>query len=160
MPHAALWVVQHSTFFHELTHSTVSMPHAALWVVQQVLAVKKIEGNHVFQCRTRLCGWCSAPYLRRGTDFAWVSMPHAALWVVQQNNKSFGNNSSMFQCRTRLCGWCSKSDNVSLIHHSVFQCRTRLCGWCSLVARSPCPPRGKKPFWKVSGNSSVLTENM
>ena len=60
-----------------------------------------------FQCRTRLCGWCStvrvafcpcqivrfnaargfvggaASNLRGGTDPFAVSMPHAALWVVQ-----------------------------------------------------------------------------
>ena len=66
-----------------------------------------------------------------------VSMPHAALWVVQQH---------FARTQSGLDG--------------MFQCRTRLCGWCSLVALSSFPPRGKKHFWKVSGNSRVLTENM
>ena len=65
-----------------------------------------------------------------------VSMPHAALWVVQ-----------LYQ-------------SVAQAYRNRFQCRTRLCGWCSLVARSPFPPREKKPFWKVSGNLRCLTENM
>ena len=65
-----------------------------------------------------------------------VSMPHAALWVVQRDAE-----------------WENQAT-------SGFQCRTRLCGWCSLVALSSFPPRGKKHFWKVSGNSRVLTENM
>ena len=36
-----------------------------------------------FQCRTRLCGWCSD--LSKVFDALGdeVSMPHAALWVVQ-----------------------------------------------------------------------------
>ena len=81
------------------------MPHAALWVVQQdVDADAKII--FVFQCRTRLCGWCSLTVddarrsfccfnAARGfvggatstvsfsSDMSGVSMPHAALWVVQ-----------------------------------------------------------------------------
>ena len=88
------------------------MPHAALWVVQQKSEFVTLS-------------------------LRWVSMPHAALWVVQL-----------------LHGAQHRSTP------SVFQCRTRLCGWCNCIARSPCPPRGKKPFWKVSENLSVLTENM
>ena len=44
------------------------MPHAALWVVQ--LSVFKANGisEELFQCRTRLCGWCSKglQHQRRG----------------------------------------------------------------------------------------------
>ena len=65
-----------------------------------------------------------------------VSMPHAALWVVQQSL------------------YLTEDDE------DLFQCRTRLCGWCSFVARSSCPPKRKKAFWKVSGNLRCLTENM
>ena len=68
--------------------------------------------------------------------FLVVSMPHAALWVVQRRASR----------RSMRAIW--------------FQCRTRLCGWCSFVALSPFPPREKKPFWKVSRNLRVLTENM
>ena len=59
------------------------MPHAALWVVQ-LDDVPKEYWDVKFQCRTRLCGWCSeaCPW---ETKKGWVvSMPHAALWVVQR----------------------------------------------------------------------------
>ena len=83
------------------------MPHAALWVVQQecdkILRMKR----YLFQCRTRLCGWCSSR--------TWV----ASLRI------------SKFQCRTRLCGWCSGSGRTFSDFDIRFQCRTRLCGWCS-----------------------------
>ena len=161
MPHAALWVVQRHRSTDFIGRARVSMPHAALWVVQlqkplsitafvlcfnaargfvggaaYQMSLTRIE-TVLFQCRTRLCGWCSD--IRR-IELKWgyeVSMPHAALWVVQH---------SKMETKVKV--------------EVEFQCRTRLCGWCSFVARSPCPPRGKKPFWKVSGNLSVLTENM
>ena len=88
------------------------MPHAALWVVQLI----KEYGIFLFLV---------------------VSMPHAALWVVQREQPDRWEH-TLF----------------------LFQCRTRLCGWCSFVALSPFPPREKKPFWKVSRNLRVLTENM
>ena len=89
-----------------------------------------------FQCRTRLCGWCNIALARDHRQHIHVSMPHAALWVVQPTGVFMMDPIEEFQCRTRLCGWCNR------------------------IARSPCPPRGKKLFWKVSGNLSVLTENM
>ena len=36
-----------------------------------------------FQCRTRLCGWCSNTEAILADYINGVSMPHAALWVVQ-----------------------------------------------------------------------------
>ena len=39
------------------------MPHAALWVVQHHNRETKKEKETEFQCRTRLCGWCSHIYL-------------------------------------------------------------------------------------------------
>jgi len=30
-----------------------------------------------------------------------------------------------------------------------FQCRTQHYMWCNSVARSPCPARGERAFWKV-----------
>ena len=59
------------------------MPHAALWVVQPVIPKAGVVANAEFQCRTRLCGWCSC-YLK------WDEHVY-----------------EVFQCRTRLCGWCS-----------------------------------------------------
>ena len=35
------------------------MPHAALWVVQQTNSSFFDDLFTTFQCRTRLCGWCS-----------------------------------------------------------------------------------------------------
>ena len=86
-----------------------------------------------FQCRTRLCGWCSA-----GIAYLLFAL-------------------SRFQCRTRLCGWCNDSGTYSFVLSQIgfnaargfvggattigqfdeasvlFQCRTRLCGWCSFA---------------------------
>ena len=38
---------------------------------------------NMFQCRMRLCVWCSDGHARRPRGACLVSMPHAALWVVQ-----------------------------------------------------------------------------
>ena len=85
----------------------------------------------VFQCRTRLCGWCNlvrdhsqqmfyrfnaargfvggATFNERQTIHCRkVSMPHAALWVVQPHGLgALAQENARFQCRTRLCGWCN-----------------------------------------------------
>ena len=93
--------------------------------------------NALFQCRTRLCGWCSHRSVQ--SRLLWRTRFNAARGFVGGATSPWGYP------RRRL---------------REFQCRTRLCGWCNCIARSPCPPRGKKPFWKVSENLSVLTENM
>ena len=83
MPHAALWVVQQNGTRRSECRRVVSMPHAALWVVQRSFpdivcvphgcfnAARGFVGGaagfshtlpiqiYGFQCRTRLCGWCS-----------------------------------------------------------------------------------------------------
>ena len=83
MPHAALWVVQRKTLKLLQILRLVSMPHAALWVVQPyALSDWRVVGRK-FQCRTRLCGWCSLFGGARWGESCYVSMPHAALWVVQ-----------------------------------------------------------------------------
>ena len=108
--HAARGFVGGATkgVFKMSTKIIVSMPHAALWVVQRSRIYLDEVVRIGFQCRTRLCGWCSS--LRRriattamccfnaarglaGGAAKWirnlqqksksVSMPHAALWVVQ-----------------------------------------------------------------------------
>ena len=136
------------------------MPHAALWVVQLVRVIppsgKTIRFNaargfvggaarlqherdtllQAFQCRTRLCGWCSTT---RGVRHQKQPRFNAA--------RGFVGGAALIML------------NLTYVE-DAFQCRTRLCGWCSLVARSPFPPREKKPFWKVSGNLRCLTENM
>ena len=42
-----------------------------------------IKARDLFQCRTRLCGWCSRVVCSTSLTQITVSMPHAALWVVQ-----------------------------------------------------------------------------
>ena len=83
------------------------MPHAALWVVQHEWHSLLPAFAGRFQCRTRLCVWCSMIFVDGnwmdlcfnaargfvcGAAFSMVadgsvtievSMPHAALWVVQ-----------------------------------------------------------------------------
>ena len=85
------------------------MPHAALWVVQPCMVggtpSLRLIGQK-FQCRTRLCGWCSH-----------------VLFTAKRTKR--------FQCRTRLCGWCSIHAENEAMKGGRFQCRTRLCGWCS-----------------------------
>ena len=110
------------------------MPHAALWVVQLQGISNHPKQEVRFQCRTRLCGWCSMDlYCRRYIPVT-------------------------FQCRTRLCGWCSlclappmrsnlcfnaargfvggaaTKQTCCNLYEKLFQCRTRLCGWCSSTA--------------------------
>ena len=114
----------------------VSMPHAALWVVQP------IDAHRLWICRSP------------------VSMPHAALWVVQPHRAQQSGTRPCFNAARGFVGGAAAPLSPIHISDDVFQCRTRLCGWCSLVARSPFPPREKKPFWKVSGNLRCLTENM
>ena len=46
--------------------------------------------NVKFQCRTRLCGWCSQRGVGQEGARSLVSMPHAALWVVQQPEEAEG----------------------------------------------------------------------
>ena len=79
-------------------------------------------------------------------------MPHAALFVVQR--RTCPPSSWSLPCFNAARGFVGVvqqvGENLAKIAEILFQCRTRLCGWCSLIARSPCPPRGKKPFWKVS----------
>ena len=83
MPHAALWVVQRGKTERTLLRNTCF--NAARGFVGGA-AGKRIASdtpNSEFQCRTRLCGWCS--------DVEW----------------RFADNVIEFQCRTRLCGWCN-----------------------------------------------------
>ena len=136
MPHAALWVVQQTQVQETRQQDEVSMPHAALWVVQRCSRMSLRKFRTSFNAARGFVGGATFLYSIHFSFFG-VSMPHAALWVVQPRMEREGLDAGEW-----------------------FQCRTRLCGWCNCIARSPCPPRGKKPFWKVSENLSVLTENM
>ena len=89
------------------------MPHAALWVVQHCKSSFLSLPNRSFQCRTRLCGWCSfEPSWRhrsvrcfnaaRGFVGGAAIIPHCAFTKLAK-----------FQCRTRLCGWCSRGAHAA-----------------------------------------------
>ena len=84
-----------------------------------------------FQCRTRLCGWCS---IRGGCHWIKTVRFNAARGFVGGAAPTVSDTFFFpygFQCRTRLCGWCSYMNNMTSIADALFQCRTRLCGWCS-----------------------------
>ena len=84
MPHAALWVVQLSPS-RSVTARRASFNAARGFVGGAALLLSgEADSISGFQCRTRLCGWCSSPP-RCGR----AARP-------------------LFQCRTRLCGWCSR----------------------------------------------------
>ena len=137
------------------------MPHAALWVVQPRMEREGLDAGEWFQCRTRLCGWCNSgqnsnvqqPSQSFNAARGFVGGATRLLWRTVESSGSFN------AARGFVGGATSEILEEEEIEYS-FQCRTRLCGWCNCIARSPCPPRGKKPFWKVSENLSVLTENM
>ena len=131
MPHAALWVVQHRRSGYMVRHrrcfnaargfvggaarnqswafslDTVSMPHAALWVVQRGQESTPARAHILFQCRTRLCGWCS--YVMAQVLLVAMSFNAARGFVGGAAKNPFirPKNPLRFQCRTRLCGWCS-----------------------------------------------------
>ena len=156
MPHAALWVVQPSRGGAGfVVHSGFNAARGFVGGATKDLLCSQVE-RQMFQCRTRLCGWCNQALSEK--PFGWwrVSMPHAALWVVQltclptpasplhcfnaargfvggatRSDVTQNSESLMFQCRTRLCGWCNDMQGALTGGTSLFQCRTRLCGWCN-----------------------------
>ena len=111
MPHAALWVVQHfSQSNSRERHGCFNAARGFVGGAARLLQIlQRLTSG--FQCRTRLCGWCSflmcaktngeasgfnaargfvggaAPMTAPMTSPTAVSMPHAALWVVQQTVK-------------------------------------------------------------------------
>ncbi len=133
------------------------MPHAALCVVQPPLYTED-PLDYVFQCRTRLCGWCSGNGGFTECMIFVVSMPHAALWVVQQSSGSTPNSSERcfnaargfvggaatssfthvravggFNAACGFVGGAAETLGEELVQKLLFQCRTRLCGWCNRV---------------------------
>ena len=109
----------------------VSMPHAALWVVQHSSANIPKTLLRRFNAARGFVGGAAAgiAYLL----FALSSF-NAARGFVGGAALSFfwiRKGDFQFQCRTRLCGWCSKTVFEPSTRSMTFQCRTRLCGWCS-----------------------------
>ena len=112
------------------------MPHAALWVVQQVLLCRQLWNLHCFNAARGFVGG-AAGQTQPAQWHPEVSMPHAALWVVQrspENGKEYP-----FHC---------------------FNAARGFVGGATASLAALVPLGGEKPFWKVSGNLSVLTENM
>ena len=85
------------------------MPHAALWVVQQRTKMYVLEGVIKFQCRTRLCGWCSERQMKDAPQRCRFNAARGFVGGAAMNGFTNPSNVSEFQCRTRLCGWCSRS---------------------------------------------------
>ena len=84
MPHAALWVVQ---LYGERRITMLSRSfNAARGFVGGAAANlwDALGAGRPFQCRTRLCGWCSEQRIQASWSRFDVSMPHAALRVVQR----------------------------------------------------------------------------
>ena len=140
MPHAALWVVQLEEKKLLPWEQGVSMPHAALWVVQPRRASIPRPTGFWFQCRTRLCWWCS-PHAKAATRrILKVSMPHAALLVVQHFSVA---HETVAMCRFNAArgfvGGAAFGNCVGSRKLAGFQCRTRLCWWCSLSTENDCP---------------------
>ena len=108
IPHAALWVVQLERTA-EISNRLRRFNAARGFVGGAALDNIGLDTDSmVFQCRTRLCGWCNTSRKATQESVMVVSMPHAALWVVQREMACFANwEVCLFQCRTRLCGWCS-----------------------------------------------------
>ena len=128
MPHAALWVVQLCSQISSSVSATcfnaargfvggaASRSLLGFWVHTSFNAARGFVGGAAdytgcivwcavwFQCRTRLCGWCSNIPVRKVNYINCVSMPHAALWVVQH------------LCETYWCGAAS----VSMPHAALW----------------------------------------
>ena len=113
------------------------MPHAALWVVQPAFSLVSQASGCCFNAARGFVGGAT----------------HSEI----MNSMGAGGS---FNAARGFVGGATIDVEHKERERQMFQCRTRLCGWCNRIARSPCPPKGKKPFWKVSGNLSVLTENM
>ena len=90
-----------------------------------------ITAGMVFQCRTRLCGWCNPQHLALSLGSSGFNAARGFVGGATFVLASYPYLSRSFQCRTRLCGWCSSQHHAELCRGGQFQCRTRLCGWCS-----------------------------
>ena len=107
------------------------MPHAALCVVQLYHDIGK-GVTPKFQCRTRLCGWCSSSGRSVGRTQCCFNATRGFVGGATVIHHCSRPSAETFQCRTRLCGWCNSKNEKSVTVEFTFQCRTRLCGWCNL----------------------------
>ena len=136
------------------------MPHAALWVVQQINRLVEIIESLGFNAARGFVG--GATFVGFYVYVALCCFNAARGFVGGATLLEFSDLPILYRFNAAR-GFVGGATVNSVDFHRMrwkFQCRTRLCGWCNRIARSPCPPREKKLFWKVSGNLSVLTENM
>ena len=97
---------------------------------------------NLFQCRTRLCGWCSHSLHALRTVGSCFNAARGFVGGAANQPTRGNHRKPWFQCRTRLCGWCNICRVLCLCGSMLFQCRTRLCGWCNKgMVVYLCPPR-------------------
>ena len=148
----------------------VSMPHAAFYVVQQHVP-HPLKSLRMFQCRTQHFMWCNIAEQIAGNGLHSFNAARSILCGATSPPRR-KPKSLQFQCRTQHFMWCN-IDDVGVYSSSgcfnaarsilcgattkenispaslMFQCRTQHFMWCNSVARSPCPARGERAFWKV-----------
>ena len=115
------------------------MPHAALWVVQRRFLSRIAFRLDGFQCRTRLCGWCSL--CRAESHAACTLCFNAARGFVGGaafQTKTIKVAVSSFNAARGFVGGAAARGSQEGGTQCVFQCRTRLCGWCSPDGQRAC----------------------
>ena len=85
----------------------------------------------LFQCRTRLCGWCNlftSRQTRRKLRFnAARGFVGGATFVMNEGGVGDGG----FNAARGFVGGATKPPRTDVKYSCKFQCRTRLCGWCN-----------------------------
>ena len=125
------------------------MPHAALCVVQLTIELMIIS-TLKFQCRTRLCVWCSIHETRTNRYNKIVSMPHAALCVVQpQRARDSSLTGRCFNAaRGFVCGAATLCSEQAGSPHDCFNAARGFVGGAASSLSALVPLRGKRPFGK------------
>ena len=102
-----------------------------------------------FQCRTQHYMWCNLMHIFN--EAKWEQFQCRTQHYMWCNEVFIIPNSLVFkfQCRTQHYMWCNILAVTSICKGLMFQCRTQHYMWCNSVARSPCPARGERAFWKV-----------
>ena len=88
-------------------------------------------------------------------------MPHAALWVVQPESLT-GSMQSVkgFNAARGFVGGATRKSRFNKSGDACFNAARGFVGGATASLAALVPLGGGKPFWKVSENLSVLTENM
>ena len=129
---------------------TVSMPHAALWVVQRGQESTPARAHILFQCRTRLCGWCSyvmAQVLLVAMSFNAArgfvgGAAHEARETVRKVKSGFN------AARGFVGGAARKALNAEMARQDGFNAARGFVGGAASSLSALVPLRGKRPFGK------------